>query len=304
MAVAESNREVSTALAPALGAGVEECWMDIDGARMRYLRAGSGPALILLHGLLGYSFSWRYTMPALAPYATVYAPDMLGAGFSDRPAGLDYSLRGMAQRLLRFISGLGISSFDLLGTSHGGAVAMMAAAECLGGNAGPHLRRLVLVAPVNPYSEHGRRLAPFFGDRFGAGLFRFGVERMSFLFPYFHARLYARRRSIPPGTLEGYKAPLAIPGLFEHSLSIVRTWTRDLRELEETLPKLAGIPTLLMWGSKDRAVYASSAASLAKYFPNSKTIIFPGIGHLPYEECPEEFNRALIEFLTCEKLPA
>ena len=41
---------------PALGAGIEECWMDFDGARMRYLRAGSGPALILLHGLLGYSF--------------------------------------------------------------------------------------------------------------------------------------------------------------------------------------------------------------------------------------------------------
>ena len=62
--------------------------MDLDGARMRYLRAGSGPALVLLHGLLGYSFSWRYTMPALAPYATVYAPDMMGAGFSDRPGGM------------------------------------------------------------------------------------------------------------------------------------------------------------------------------------------------------------------------
>jgi pimeloyl-ACP methyl ester carboxylesterase len=78
----------------------------------------------------------------------------------------------------------------------------------------------------------------------------------------------------------------------------VRTWTADLRELEETLPKLAGVPTLLMWGKKDPAVYASSAARLAKFFDNSKLIVFPGIGHLAYEECPEEFNRALIEFLT------
>ena len=69
-----------------LSDGVEECWMDLDGARMRYLRAGSGPPLILLHGLMGYSFSWRYTLPALAPYATAYAPDLLGAGFSDRPS--------------------------------------------------------------------------------------------------------------------------------------------------------------------------------------------------------------------------
>ena len=276
--------------------------MELDGARMRYLRAGSGPALILVHGLLGYSFSWRYTMPALAPYATVYAPDMMGAGFSDRPAGIDHSMRGAAKRLLRFIAALGISSFDLVGTSHGGAVAMMAAAECLGGKAGVHLRRLVLVDPVNPYSAHGRRLAPFFGSRIGAVLFRLTVTRMSFLYPYFHARLYAG--SIPPGALAGYVAPLAKPGLFEHALSIVRTWTEDLRELEATLPTLASVPTLLIWGSKDPAVYASSAAQLAKYFPHSKSIVFPGIGHLPYEECPEEFNRALIEFLTSEKVPA
>ena len=139
---------------------------------MRYLRAGSGPALILLHGLLGYSFSWRFAMPALAPYATVYAPDMMGAGFSDRPAGIDHTMRGTAQRLLRFVAGLGVSSLDLLGTSHGGAVAMFAAAQCLDGSSRLRLRRLVLVDPVNPYSAHGRRMAPFFGSNFGAGLFR------------------------------------------------------------------------------------------------------------------------------------
>ena len=110
--------------------GVEECWMDFDGARMRYLRAGSGPPLILLHGCWAYSFSWRFTLPALAPYATVYAPDLLGAGFSDRPRGIDHSMRGTALRVLKFAESLGLSSFDLLGTSRGGAVAMCAAAEC------------------------------------------------------------------------------------------------------------------------------------------------------------------------------
>ena len=325
----ESKSEISTEFAPATliparGAGVEECWMEIDGARMRYLRAGSAkspllakdarngapqPPLILLHGLMGYSFSWRYTMPALAPYATVYAPDLMGAGFSDRPAGIDHSARGTAKRLLQFIERLGISSFDLLGTSRGGAVAMMAAAECLSGNTelhdtGLHLRRLVLVAPVNPYSAHGQWLAPFFGSAFGAALFRQFIVRTSFSYPYWHMRLYGDRSRIPPEALEGYKAPLAKPGLFEHALSIAKTWTQDLRDLEATLPKLASIRTLLIWGSKDPAVYALSAAPLAKYFPNSKLIIFPGNGHLPYEECPEEFNKALIEFLTEGKIPA
>ena len=94
--------EVAAAGAPSLGEGVTECWMEIDGARMRYLRAGSGPALILLHGLLGYSFSWRYVMPAVSPCATVYAPDMIGAGFSERPRGFDHSMRATALRVLKF----------------------------------------------------------------------------------------------------------------------------------------------------------------------------------------------------------
>jgi pimeloyl-ACP methyl ester carboxylesterase len=313
--------------------GVEECWMEMDGARMRYLRTGSDippfdklragflakdarsgaleakseipspgsmPPLILLHGLLGYSFSWRYTMPAVAPYATVYAPDQMGAGFSDRPAGIDHSMRGTAHRVLRFIAKLGISEFDLLGTSRGGAVAMMAAAECLREESDLRLRRLVLVAPVNPYSAHGQRLARFFGSGFGAALFRGVIARTRFSYPYWHRRLYADRSRIPPEALAGYEAPMAKPGLFEHALRIASTWAKDLRELESVLPTLATIPTLLIWGREDPAVYASSAERLAKYFPKSRLIIFPVVGHLPYEECPEEFNRALIEFLMSE----
>jgi pimeloyl-ACP methyl ester carboxylesterase len=286
--------------APILGEGIEECWMELDGARMRYLRTGSGPALILLHGLLGYSFSWRFAMPALAPYATVYALDMLGAGFSDR-AQVDHSMGATSRRVVQFAENLGLSSFDLLGTSRGGAVAMCAAAMCLdvqfAHGSQPRVRKLILVAPVNPFSSHGRWLAPFAGSRWAMPLVRVVLNNASFLYPYFHGRMYGDRRRIPPGTLEGYKAPLALPGLFEHGLSIVSTWTADLRELEALLPKLASIPTLLMWGSKDPAVYVSSLKPLAKFFPNSQTVIFPGVGHLPYEECPEEFNEALVKFL-------
>jgi len=319
LSVTERAREGWSGVDPAVGAGIEECWMEMNGAQMRYLRTEAGsprlgnsarhgvpqsgsqtsprPPLILLHGLLGYSFSWRFAMPALAPYATVYAPDMMGAGFSDRPAGIDHSMRGTAKRVLEFAERLGISSFDLLGTSLGGAVAMMAAAECMKADSSLRVQRLVLVAPVNPYSRHGRRMAPFFGSKVGAALFRLGVPRMNFLYPYWHSRMYGDRSRIPAGTLEGYMAALEKPGLFEHALSIVSSWTQDLRELEAVLPRLAGIQTLLIWGEKDSAVYASSAKRLARYFPDSKLILFPGIGHLPYEECPEEFNRAVIEFL-------
>jgi len=277
--------------------GVEESWMDLDGARMRYLRTGSGPGLILLHGLLGYSYSWRYAMPALAPYRTVYAPDMLGAGFSDRPKGMDHSMRATALRVIGFARNLGLNSFDLLGTSRGGAVAMAVAAECLKGKE-MGVRRLILVCPVNPYSPHGRRLAPLAGSRIGRAVVRTVLEQVPSLYPYYHGRMFADRSKIPPGSLEGYKAPIAKPGLFEHALSIARTWTADLRELEALLPSLGSIPALLMWGDKDPAVYVSSMKPLARHFAKVQIVVFPGVGHLPYEECPEEFNRVLVRFLS------
>jgi pimeloyl-ACP methyl ester carboxylesterase len=286
---------LETAGAPALAEGVEECWMDFDGARMRYLRAGSGPPLILLHGLMGYSFSWRFTFPALSPYRTCYAPDMLGAGFSDRPK-VDHSMRATALRLIRFAEGLNLQSFDLLGTSRGGAVAMCAAAECLA-RGKPQIESLILVAPVNPYSAHGKWLAPFCGSPLGSRVVRTIMEGMPSIYPYCHGRMFADYSKIPPDSLPGYKAPLSRPGLFEHGLSIVRTWSEDLRQLQTLLPSLGSIPTLLMWGTKDPAVHYSSMEPLSKYFPGAKKAVFPGVGHLPYEECPVEFNQALIEFL-------
>jgi len=280
---------------PPLGEGVEECWMDFDGARMRYLKAGTGPPLILLHGLLGYSFSWRFTMPALAPCRTVYAPDMLGAGFSDRPK-IDHSMHATAQRVLNFIERLGIASFELLGTSRGGAVAICAAAKCLD-EAKLKIEKLILVAPVNPYSAHGRLLAAFCGTTAGGAVARTALECFPSQYPYWHARMFADRTKIPRDSLPGYKAPLQLPGLFNHALSIVQTWGADLKELERLLPKLSGVPALLMWGTKDPAVYFSSMEPLARYFPSAERVVFHGIGHLPYEECPDEFNRALISFL-------
>ena len=289
-------QEIPAGSALGVGEGVEECWMDFSGAQMRYLRAGTGPALILLHGLMGYSFSWRYAVPALAPYRTVYALDMLGAGFSDRPR-IDHSMRATARRVLKFAESLGLASFDLLGTSRGGAVAMCAAAESLDGR-DAQLRSLILVAPVNPYSSHGKWLAPLAGSPFGSAIVRPLIERVPALYPYWHSRMFGDHKKIPADSLEGYALPLKRPGLLDHALGIVNTWTADLQELEALLPKLAGIETLLMWGSADPAVYASSLEPLARYFPKAKRVVFPGVGHLPYEECPEEFNRELIRFLT------
>jgi len=265
---------------------------------MRYLQAGSGRPLVLLHGLMGYSFSWRLNLPVLAQHATVYAVDQLGAGYSDRPAQLDCRLRAVAERVLKFARVVGLTSFDLLGTSHGGAVAMMAAALCQQ-TTDLKIDRLILVAPVNPWSAHGRRLAPFLGRPIVSSLFLRGVKHMRWTFPYWLARLYGNPSRIPPGTLEGYEAPvLSIPGSWPYGVHIVRHWTEDLQELERAIAGLRHIPALLLWGSADVAVDAGSAEPLRRHFDQCQVEIFPGVGHLPYEEAPDQYNAVLLDFLT------
>lgn len=275
---------------------VEECWTSVEGLRMRYLRSGSGPPLILLHGLLGYSFSWRFNIAAFAPHRTVYAPDMLGAGFSEGSATLDCSFRGSALRLLNFANNLGLTSFDLLGTSHGGAVAMTATALVREQDSA-YVSRLILVAPVNPWSTHGRTLVPLLSASLVSKLASFTLQRCKFTYGPILRRLYGDPGRIAPGTLEGYSRPYLQPGSFRHPMQILCTWMRDLDELERSLPSIAQVPTLLIWGSRDTAVYPESASVLARHLRNCELIEFPGVGHLPYEEVPDEFNAAVIRFL-------
>jgi pimeloyl-ACP methyl ester carboxylesterase len=276
--------------------GREELSAMVDGYRMRYLRTGCGHPLVLQHGLLGYLFSWRFCLPVLASKATVYAVDALGAGYSEKPPVLDYSLRATARRLLHFLDQVGVDTFDLLGTSHGGAVAMMVAA--IDAEQSLHrLQKLLLIAPVNPWSRHGEKLAPFLGSRLGSVLFLRTIARMRSKYRYWLERLYGDPRRIASGTLEGYSAPYQSAEDFEHGLRIAAGWTADLLELKSVLPSIADYPTLLLWGSRDRAVDPQSAEELGKVFRHAQLVVLPEIGHLPYEECPEEFNRVVINFL-------
>jgi pimeloyl-ACP methyl ester carboxylesterase len=297
-----TNRTEPKGTAPSIK--VEEHWLDLPDGRMRYLKAGTGPPLILIHGLMGYSFSWRFTIPALTLHATVYAIDNLGAGLSTLNKGTICTVRASAERVLQFADAVGIKQFDVLGTSHGGGVAIMLAAICAEKDqkkspTNDHrLRRLILVAPVNPWSRHGKRLAPFIGSPFGSILFRNIIERWRFLDNLWLRRLFGDESKIPPDSLEGYRMPVIKNHGFRHGSRIVKNWTADLSTLKSALPKIRDYPTLLIWGTKDRAVDFSSAQPLCSNFQDAKLVALQGVGHLPYEESPNKFNNALIDFLT------
>jgi pimeloyl-ACP methyl ester carboxylesterase len=243
--------------------------------------------------LLGYSFSRRYTIPALSKIATVYALDLPGAGFSEPTEDMDCCFRACAERLLRFMDAIDLSHCNLLGTSHGGAVAMMAAAI-----SPQRIRRLILVDPVNPWSAHGQVLSKILSNSLVAPIFDALMPRLSTMQRFYFRRLFADTRKIRPGALEGYLKPLRRPGALDYGLRILRSWNQDLRELELALPRISQIPTLLVWGDLDAAVDPASAYKLKTHFHNCHLIMLRGVGHLPYEETPEEFNRIIREFLT------
>ena len=269
--------------------GIEESFFDLDGFRMRYLHAGSGPPVLLVHGLLGYSFSWRYLIPELATHAEAFAVDLPGTGYSDRAPRLDYSFTASARRMWRFIDAQCHGPIDLLGTSHGGAVALRMATL-----APERIKRLILVAPVNPWAPRGTSLAPFLSNELIAPLFVWSVPLLRH---YFFRRLFADRSRIVPGTFEGYAAPLQQAGSYEYGISILRTWNRDLAELKSALPCISHIPTLLVWGDRDGAVSPASAEPLSRNFQHCRVVMMKGVGHLPYEEVPDEFNQVVTDFL-------
>ena len=102
---------------------VELRHIEIHGHRVGYRSGGSGPVIVLIHGMAGSSATWRFVMPALAEHFTVVAPDLVGHGESEKPRG-DYSLGAFASGVRDLLLALGHERATLVGQSLGGGVAM------------------------------------------------------------------------------------------------------------------------------------------------------------------------------------
>ena len=272
--------------------GTKEEWTEVDGLKVRFQRCGSGPALVLVHGLLGYSFSWRTVLPQLADGREVFAVDMPGSGFSDCDPALDCRLTAAAERLLKFMDAVGISSCDLVGSSYGGATAIMTASL-----APSRIRTLVLVSPANPWSKIGRKRLTMLKIPLMSAIFPSVARVCTPLNGFSLSRMFGDSRRMPADAVRGYSLVLARHGVLEHAVKIVRMWPADMRLLEGMLSKLAGIPVLLLWGSKDRVVDVGSAEHLRRRLHMAQVAVIQGAGHLPYEERPEEFSRIVLGFL-------
>lgn len=270
-----------------------EEFIPISRAKMRCLISGDGPALVLLHGLLGTADAWGRAMERLAGASTVYAPDALGIGGSDRVPGLDVSLRATAARVIELMDDRRIDRADIVGTSHGGSVALMLAA-CYP----QRVRSLILHAPANPFSDIADPLIRFYRTALG----RWFAARIPIVPASMQSlalgRMYGDSSRIRSGSLEHYIQSLRVPGTIEYVLSILDRWHEDMKDLGEVLPRLRKIPALLLWGDRDRAVSLSSGERLVRYFDKASLMVIPGVGHLPHEEVPLAFAGAIAGFLS------
>jgi pimeloyl-ACP methyl ester carboxylesterase len=271
---------------------VEDRFVEVAGARVHYQFAGAGQPLLLLHGLVGSGRNWRQNIGFLSRHASVYAIDLFNMGESQRVPGLDASLEATADRIVAMMDILGLPEADIAAHSHGGAIAMMLAAR--------HPERvckLILFAPANPFCDAGRQLIRFYNTRAGAWFAR----RIPMLPRMLHAtalaRMYGDPTRVAEGTLETYTAGMLIPGTIDHVLRIVAGWYDDMRALRLELAKLAGKPALFIWGDRDRAVTLPSAERLKQMMPNSRLMVIPGVGHLPFAEEPDACNQAMLEWL-------
>ena len=272
--------------------GYEEAFVDVAGARVYYLHAGSGRPMLLIHGLVGSSANWRNNIAALAQHASVYAIDLVNMGKSQRVGGLDAGLRATANRIVAIMNALDIAEADIVAHSHGGAVAMMLAAL--------HPRRvvrLILFAPANPYCRSCDPIVRTYSTPWG-GL-------LAWMLPYLPApiqrialaELYGGADRVVDRCLQEVAEGLRNPGTLRHVLCIIRCWFAERAKLRSALRRVKQIPTLLVWGDRDCTVSLSSAAKLKRKLRGSELIVLPGGGHSVFEETPDESNRIMLEWL-------
>jgi 4,5:9,10-diseco-3-hydroxy-5,9,17-trioxoandrosta-1(10),2-diene-4-oate hydrolase len=272
--------------------GCEEGFVEVAGARVYYLHAGSGRPVLLVHGLVGSSANWRNNIAAVAKHASVYAIDLVNMGKSERVEGLDPGLSASANRIVAVMDALDLAEADIVAHSHGGAVALMLAALYP-----RRVRRLILFAPANPYCRSSDPIVRIYSTWWGGFLAR--------TLPYLPApiqrialgQMYGGADRVVDSCLREVVDGLRKPGTLRHVLGIVRGWSTERAKLKSALRRVRRISTLLVWGDRDCTVSLSSAIKLHRKLRASELVVLPGGGHAIFEETPEEANRIMIDWL-------
>nr|ALS89311.1 alpha/beta hydrolase family [uncultured bacterium] len=161
----------------------------------------------------------------------------------------------------------------------------------------PRVNRLLLVDPVHPWAEYEWQQKLLIDCPPALTLFGPALLHSKLLQILFLRRLYGDPRLVTPGTIEGYTKALRQAGTLQYGTGVVRSWRKDLSDLDRLSAHLAKIPAAVVWGTEDHAVKVESAPRLCQVFEDCEFIPMPGVGHMPMEEAPEQFNAIATRFL-------
>jgi len=270
-------------------AGLEARHETVDGHRLRYVRAGSGPAVVLVHGFASSLYTWKDVIPALAAAHDVVALDLPGFGQSDQPA--DLSFEDFPRAVLGLMDHLGIETAALVGNSMGGAIAAIVAAE-----RPERVAALVLIdaAGFNLGPSERPRMVSFAMSRAGSLLARLPGKRLvveASLRQVFHD---ASR--ITPERLSEYLAAANRPGTFPAIRSLGASPGDRQAVVAQSLPRIQA-RALVLWGDDDRWIPIAHADRFVAAIPGARKVVIPACGHVPQEEKPEDVARLLLAFL-------
>jgi pimeloyl-ACP methyl ester carboxylesterase len=265
----------------------EPSWATAAGHRIAYVDLGEGPPVLLLHGFPTSCFLWRRVAWLLAQRMRVIAPDLLGYGASDRPAGADLSEPAQAAYVRELLQGLGVGRLAVVGHDIGGAIGQLLAldaseldisalvlvdAPSLDARPAEAVRRLQRASP-------GEATAPFVED----AVRRFLDQGMG------------HRERLTAEDIRGYLAPwLADPPSVLRAAGGVTGG--GLAGREEDLARLQQA-ALLVWGEDDPLVPAEIGERLNELLPGSSLALLPGCSHLVTEDAAQTVGPLVYEYL-------
>lgn len=268
--------------------------------RVAYREIGKGPQLLLVHGLMTTSYSWRYTFEPLAERYRVIAPDLPGAGDSDGPQDADYSLENLATWLGEFQAALGIRGERTIGNSLGGLICLRRALD----DAGSFSRLVDVHSPLFPEARYHALHAAIRIPGARALLARF-VRRDPLRWVHRNVHYWDETlKSLEEA--HAYGDPLAKPGgaeAFIHYLSDTLT-PRAVSKIATEIAALHAknapfpVPLMLLYARRDPMVSPRNGERLAALLPGATTVWLEESSHFAHVDTPDAFVKAAVDFLS------
>jgi pimeloyl-ACP methyl ester carboxylesterase len=274
---------------------IERAEVLLHGHRVNFNIAGQGPAVVLIHGVAGRAAQWDQTVLLLAENHTVVAPDLMGHGDSAKPRG-DYSLGAHASGIRDLLIALSIERASVVGHSLGGGIAMQFAYQFP-----ERCERLVLVSSgglgeeVHPLL----RAATLPGSEFVLPLLAHPrVVDVASVIPRALGWLGLRTRIDLEEMARGYQSlsNAEARSAFIHTLRAVIDPTGQRINASDRLYLASKMPSLILWGRRDRIIPVEHAEPAHKAMPGSRLELFDEAGHFPHLDDPLRFARTLEAF--------